>query len=65
MQHIDGLYENLLEQNLLRIIEPFSTVEISHVSKLIDLPLQKIETKFVSPSPSPTIEWQDANPCLS
>lgn len=46
-KHIDGLYENLLEQNLIRIIEPFSTVQITHVAKLIDLPVPKIESKSV------------------
>lgn len=49
-KHIDGLYENLLEQNLIRIIEPFSTVQIAHVAKLIDLPVPKIESKSVLPT---------------
>eukprot|EP00921_Rhytidocystis_pertsovi_P018817 GHVQ01029804.1.p1 GENE.GHVQ01029804.1~~GHVQ01029804.1.p1 ORF type:complete len:481 (+),score=81.05 GHVQ01029804.1:354-1796(+) len=44
--HIDDLYETLLEQNLLRILEPFSRVEVDHVAKLIDLPLVRIQRKL-------------------
>jgi len=44
-RHLDNLYDNLLEQNLLQIIEPFSVVEISHVSKLIELEVPPVEKK--------------------
>lgn len=44
--HLSELYENLLEQHLLRVIEPFSRVEISHVAELINLPRPKIEKKL-------------------
>lgn len=44
-RHLKDLYEQLLESNLLKIIEPFSCVEVDHVANLINLPLAQIETK--------------------
>jgi len=44
--HLSELKENLLEQNLIRIIEPFSKIEIAHVAKQIKLPLRDINQKL-------------------
>ncbi|KAL5496223.1 hypothetical protein EMCRGX_G012464 [Ephydatia muelleri] len=44
--HLHNLYDNLLEQNLLRIIEPFSTVEVDHIAQIIRLPLDLVEKKL-------------------
>jgi len=44
--HLSELYDNLLEQNLCRIIEPYSCVEIAHVAKLINIDKSVIEKKL-------------------
>jgi len=44
--HLSTLQEQLLESNLIRIIEPYSCVEIEHVSTLIEMPLPVVEKKL-------------------
>ncbi|CAO1616579.1 unnamed protein product [Sympodiomycopsis kandeliae] len=44
--HLSALYDTLLEQNLLRIIEPYSRVEIEHVAKGVGQPVREVEVKL-------------------
>ena len=44
--HLGTLQEQLLESNLIRIIEPYSCVEIDHVATLIEMPLAVVEKKL-------------------
>eukprot|EP00834_Sanchytrium_tribonematis_P007406 NODE_663_length_4918_cov_0.396140.p5 type:complete len:123 gc:universal NODE_663_length_4918_cov_0.396140:1444-1812(+) len=37
------LYDRLLTSNLLKIIEPYSRVQLSHLSGLLNLPMEQVE----------------------
>lgn len=45
-RHLAQLGDMLLEQNLVRILESFSCVEIDHVADLVGLPAERIELKL-------------------
>ncbi|KAF9034623.1 hypothetical protein BJ165DRAFT_1512645 [Panaeolus papilionaceus] len=44
--HLAALYDTLLEQNLLRIVEPYSVVEIAYVAECVGQERQGVETKL-------------------
>ncbi|KAK0251271.1 hypothetical protein B0A54_13244 [Friedmanniomyces endolithicus] len=44
--HLRRLYDSMLEQNLIKVIEPFSRVEISHVASMVGLDAQQVERKL-------------------
>jgi len=44
--HLNTLYDTMLEQNLCRIIEPYSKVQVSYVSETIGLPQDTVERKL-------------------
>lgn len=44
--HLRRLYDAMLEQNLIKVIEPFSKVEIDHVAKMVGLDVQQVERKL-------------------
>ena len=43
--HLAALYDTLLEQNLLRIVEPYSVVEIAYVAEMVGQERQAVEAK--------------------
>ena len=45
-RHFNQLYNHLLEDNLKKIILPYSEVQIDYVAKQIDLPVQRILMKL-------------------
>jgi len=44
--HLGTLYDNMLEQNLCRIIEPYSRVQVDFVAQAIKLPKLQVEKKL-------------------
>lgn len=43
--HLAALYDTLLEQNLLRIVEPYSVVDIDHVAEVVGQGRAQVEAK--------------------
>ncbi|BGP39635.1 26S proteasome regulatory subunit rpn6 [Rhodotorula kratochvilovae] len=44
--HLAALYDTLLSQNLVRVIEPYARVEIAHVAKEVGQPVRDVENKL-------------------
>jgi 26S proteasome regulatory subunit N6 len=45
-RHFDFLYNTLLEDNLRKIIEPYSEVQIDHIANVIGLRMDKVLMKL-------------------
>ena len=46
--HLAALYDTLLEQNLLRIVEPYAIVEVEYVAQQVGQGRQAVELKYVT-----------------
>ncbi|KAF5387395.1 hypothetical protein D9757_005788 [Collybiopsis confluens] len=44
--HLSDLYDALLQQNLLRIVEPYSVVELEYIAEAVGQGRQSVETKL-------------------
>lgn len=44
--HLAALYDTLLEQNLLRIVEPYSVIELEYVAECVGQGRQAVEAKY-------------------
>jgi len=44
--HLATLYDTMLEQNLCRIIEPYSRVQVAYIAETIKLPAGQVERKL-------------------
>ena len=44
--HLTDLYETLLEQNILRVVEPYTVIEVEHIAKVVGLERSMIEKKI-------------------
>merc|ERR1711935_799088 len=45
-KHLEKLYQTMLEQNLCKIIEPYSKIQVKYVSEKIKLPESQVEKKL-------------------
>lgn len=44
--HLSTLYDQLLERNLLRAVQPYSRVEMSYIAQCVQLPQIRVEQKL-------------------
>ncbi len=45
--NLDELYANMFESNLLKIIQPYSNVELTHIAHLINLPVEQVSNVII------------------
>jgi len=43
---IDGMYNDMMEENLRRLVRPYSKVQTSHIAQKIDLPKEDVEKRL-------------------
>ncbi|EEB94415.1 hypothetical protein MPER_06774 [Moniliophthora perniciosa FA553] len=55
--HLSDLYDALLQQNLLRIIEPYSVVELEFVAESVGQGRQSVETKLSQMILDKVVPW--------
>ncbi|KAJ1613132.1 26S proteasome regulatory subunit Rpn6-like and PINT domain-containing protein [Cryptosporidium canis] len=55
-KHISDLYENLMEQNILRILESYSHIEISQLAIFLNLPYERVHSKIIDMILNKTIQ---------
>ena len=41
--HLEKLQENMMEQNLIKILKPYSRVQVQYVADKIDLPVLQVQ----------------------
>ena len=46
-RNMHSLIDNLEEQHLLRIVKPYSAVELARIAEMIELPVEQVESKLV------------------
>ena len=44
--HVNSLYDSMLKQNLQRLVEPYSCVEIAYIASLMEIPVDVVEKKY-------------------
>ncbi|KAJ1611685.1 26S proteasome regulatory subunit Rpn6-like and PINT domain-containing protein [Cryptosporidium canis] len=55
-KHISDLYESLMEQNILRILESYSHIEISQLAIFLNLPSERVYSKIIDMILNKTIQ---------
>lgn len=59
-RHLASLYDLLLQENICRIIEPYSNVEVAHIATLMNLPCAGRPRTAPAPAPPRRVRYQ---PC--